>query len=481
MFEGGMKSLTNDPCLFKGSFSRARLFMELGRPKKYADFVAENPKKMEHMMVGTWVDDLTKIGSSDLILDWFIMYLRKKFVINEKSTGDLSYMLSARVTRDREKGLLYMDQTAAIIRLAEKCGLAHDHPAVPKVRTPMSVDVPPMHKEKTTEFEYLSIVGAALHICGVSRPDCAFAISRLARYSSTAGEIHVEALKRLISYLYQTRFMAITYRANVDNVHVPMIYENGVHPLDVNKEQPSKLYVDSDFAGTDGRSTAGYVIFMNGGPVIWSSKLMKVAATSSSEAEIIAAVESLKTGIHYQSLLVELGLSTRKSIDVYEDNLSCRVSAESLKCFKKARHYQSKLRFLQDCYQQGLVEFHQTKTEHMTADLFTKALPKNDHWRHTKALLAELPTKVIEETKQADSVQASKFEAAEEGDQGEESTLLEFIGSPYEITDERQLGRSVSYAGIIGELEIANWEESKRIAFWEKNVGDINEMPENYG
>ena len=56
--------------------------------------------------------------------------------------------------------------------------------------------------------------------------------------------------------MYQTRFMAITYRAGVDNVHVPMIYENGVHPLDVNKEQPSKLYVDSDFAGTDGCSTA---------------------------------------------------------------------------------------------------------------------------------------------------------------------------------------------------------------------------------
>ena len=117
----------------------------------------------------------------------------------------------------------------------------------------------------------------------------------------------------------------------------------------------------------------------------------------------------------------------------------------------------------------------------MTADLFTKALPKNDHWRHTKALLAELPESVIEETKQADSVQASDSRSAGEDDLSEESTLLEFIGSPYEITDERQLGRSVSYAGIIGELEIANWEESKRIAFWEKNVGDISEMPENYG
>ena len=198
MFAGGMQSLTNDPCLFKGAFTRSQLYLELGKPKKYRDFVAEDPKKVEHMMVGTWVDDLTKIGSCDLILDWFIAHLRKKFAINEKSTGDLSYMLSARITRDRDKGALYLDQTAAIIKLAKKCGLAFDHPTVSEVETPMSVDVPPMHTEKTTEYDYLSIFGAALHICGVSRPDCAFAISRLARYSSTAGEIHVEALKRLI-------------------------------------------------------------------------------------------------------------------------------------------------------------------------------------------------------------------------------------------------------------------------------------------
>ena len=286
------------------------------------------------------------------------MHLRRRFSINEKATGVLSYMLSARITRDRANGLLYMDQTAAIVRLAEKCGLAVDSPQCRRIYSPMSVDMPPKHTEKTTEYEYLSIIGAALHICGVSRPDCAFAVSRLARYSTTAGEVHVEALKRLVSYLYQTRYMAITYRADVENVHVPMIYENGVHPLDVNKEQPTKVYVDSDFAGTDGRSTAGYVVFLNGGPVIWSSKLMKIAATSSSEAEIIAAVESLKTGIHFQNLLKELGLSKRKDIGVYEDNLSCRMSAESLKSHKKARHYQSKLRFLQDCYQEGLVTFH---------------------------------------------------------------------------------------------------------------------------
>ena len=55
---------------------------------------------------------------------------------------------------------------------------------------------------------------------------------------------------------------------------------------------------------------------MNGGSVIWSSKLMKVAATSSSEAEIIAAVESVKTAVHFRALLEELGLCKVKHIDV---------------------------------------------------------------------------------------------------------------------------------------------------------------------
>ena len=135
------------------------------------------------------------------------------------------------------------------------------------------------HAEKYTGFDYLSIVGSLLHIFGVSRPDFSFSVSCLARHSKTAGEEHVEALLRLVRYLYQARYKAITYRGDVSQMHVPKVFESGVHPLDENKKNPTKLFVDSDFAGNDGRSTAGHVVFLNGRPVIWSSKLMKVAAT----------------------------------------------------------------------------------------------------------------------------------------------------------------------------------------------------------
>lgn len=129
---------------------------------------------------------------------------------------------------------------------------------------------------------------------------------------------------------------------------MPRIYESRVHPLDVDKSNPTKVVVDSDFAGADGRSTARYVVFMNGGPVIWSSNLMNVSATWSAEAEVIAAVKSVKTASHFRCLLSELGLCDSEFINIHEGNCACKISAESLKCHKRARHYPSKLRYLQD-------------------------------------------------------------------------------------------------------------------------------------
>ena len=46
-------------------------------------------------------------------------------------------MLSARVTRDREAGILNMDQSAAITRVAQKCGVRGNSR---KWRTPLAME-----------------------------------------------------------------------------------------------------------------------------------------------------------------------------------------------------------------------------------------------------------------------------------------------------------------------------------------------------
>ena len=57
-------------------------------------------------------------------------------------------------------------------------GLASDEGG--KFTSPMSIVSLSKHLENSTDFDYLSIVGSLLHICGVSRPNCSYSASCLA-------------------------------------------------------------------------------------------------------------------------------------------------------------------------------------------------------------------------------------------------------------------------------------------------------------
>ena len=112
-------------------------------------------------------------------------------------------------------------------------------------------------------------------------------------------------------------------------------------------------------------------------------------------------------------------------IDVHEDNRACKMSAESLKCHKRARHYQSKLRYLQDCHQNGSIKFHQTPTDDMIADIFTKALPGPAHKRHMDTMVSDLPQSIVEMTLSSDPQ-----ESPEDREVEREDCKPTFEGSP---------------------------------------------------
>ncbi|MCI64653.1 hypothetical protein A2U01_0085911, partial [Trifolium medium] len=63
------------------------------------------------------------------------------------------------------------------------------------------------------------------------------------------------------------------------------------------KGNPSVVgYVDSDYADDmdDGRSTAGYVFTLAGGPICWISSVQSIMAMSIIEAEYMAVAEAVK-------------------------------------------------------------------------------------------------------------------------------------------------------------------------------------------
>ena len=316
-------------------------------------------------------------------MDWFDNVLSKRFKINRSEAGQVNHMLGARIRQDLDAGTLTMDQTAAIEALAKKFKLDSTN-ASPRTSTPMTQQKLYRQESITDEtgFPYLSAVGSLLHIAGLTRPDIAYAVGVVARHSNAYGAEHVKAVKRIIAYLYHSRYRGIMYFHKSKRAWGVTMYESGRPPItdeafEATVRDPLRLFADADFAGDDTkRSTSGNIVFLYGGPIMWSSRLQKLYALSTAESEIYSATEALKDAAFLQLHLSSLGIRRNTTpIPVHEDNAACRMMAENdLKIFNKARHYLVRLGFLQDKVTDGTARFVQTDTSEMIADALTKPL-----------------------------------------------------------------------------------------------------------
>ena len=353
----GFKPMLGDPCFFK---------------KRLPDG--------SFILVATYIDDITYGVTSQETADQFLLDVRKRFVIEEGEGKPISWLLNMKVTQDLEAGTISLDQEVAITKLAHTVLSPEEMAKASSVHYPMIET--PLEKLATRlvskeEFDYLSIVGSLLHLVNCVRCDIAYAVGVLTRHSACPGPAHVRATKRVIMYLYNTRTLGITYRRQDQSEHSnkPQLFEGAKHPLDDGRNL-LQTFADSDYAGSEcKRSTMGMVIMMNGGPIAWASTLGKTVATSTCEAEINAAVVAEKEALHFAQLIKDLGFELPSPIQIGEDNAACIAQANSgLRLVRNAKHYQVKLRFLQQLVVDNEVEFIYTPTDTMLADFFTKPL-----------------------------------------------------------------------------------------------------------
>ena len=183
--------------------------------------------------VGQYVDDCLVAASSQWILDWFLENLKDRFPVNPSSSGKITVknpglLLSMNVLYDQEKGILRFDQRRAIEALAAKLKLSenHCHRTLP---ISSSKDLPKLAAHEVSPIDYLSILGSCLHICQVSRPDCAFAVGVLSRHSATPSQVHMDAALDLVRYMYHTRQWCIQYKKTLSN-KVPDFYSGSYNP-----------------------------------------------------------------------------------------------------------------------------------------------------------------------------------------------------------------------------------------------------------
>ena len=147
------------------------------------------------------------------------------------------------------------------------------------------------------------------------------------------------------------------------------MFEGAKHPLDDGKNHLQACAGSGYAADETRRSAMGSVIMMNGGPISWSSVLAKTVAMSTCETEVNAAVVAAKDALHLRQTLMDHGYADAEPLRIGEDNAACIAQAESgIRHVRKAKHYEVRLRFLQQLVVDKQVEFTYTPSELQLAD-----------------------------------------------------------------------------------------------------------------
>ena len=107
--------------------------------------------------------------------------------------------------------------------------------------------------------------------------------------------------------------------------------------------------------------------------ISWKSGLQDVVALSTTEAEYLALVESVKEGIWLNGLLEEFGYE-QKSVDVWCDSQSALCIAKNNVHHERTKHISRKMHFIRDIIAQGDVKVLKIATVKNPADMLTKVL-----------------------------------------------------------------------------------------------------------
>ncbi|GJW28787.1 putative ribonuclease H-like domain-containing protein [Tanacetum coccineum] len=197
-----------------------------------------------------------------------------------------------------------------------------------------------------------SMIGSLMYLTA-SRPDIMFAVCACARFQVSPKTSHLLAVKRIFRYLKGKPSLGLWY----------------------SKDSPLELvaYTDSDYAGAtlDRKSTTGGCQFLGNRLISWQCKKQTVVATSTTEAEYVAAASCCGQVLWIQNQLLDYGYNFMNTV-IYIDNTSTICIIENPVQHSKTKHIEIRHHFIRDCNTKKLIQMAKIDTQLNVADLLTK-------------------------------------------------------------------------------------------------------------
>ena len=229
------------------------------------------------------VDDCTITGSNRVLLNEIKRKIKSKYSLTD--LGPVNWLLSIKITRDRAARTISLSQESYIDSILMHFNLTDAKP----MSTPMDPsmrflkDQSPQTLEEMAEMRnvpYQEGTGSLQYCTIATRPDIAFSVSLLSQYNENPGQIHWEAVKRVLRYLKATKGWKLVYGTEQDDL---------------------KGFTDADGASQEHRHMISVYIFMiDGSAVSWSSKKQELVTLSTTESEYVAATYAAKEALWAQ-------------------------------------------------------------------------------------------------------------------------------------------------------------------------------------
>ncbi len=316
----------------------------------------------ETVIVAVYVDDILIATESEEKMNQVKQMIASRF--NVKDLGKLKSFLGVQVKQ--EDNGIWIGQPGYAARVLERFGMQESKPVATPVDVSQKLKKDGVSDATVSQTLYQSAVGSLLYLSGWTRPDIAFAVSNVAKFTSNPTQQHWMAVKRILRYISGTIDYGIRYKKGNDQL---------------------VGYSDASWANdpNDRKSVSAYIFMLSGAPISWRSKKQTTVALSTAEAEYVALAAAAQEAVWLRNVMKELREKLPATV-IHEDNQSAIAIAKNPQFHGRTKHIEIKYHFVRELVDNGTVKLHYCDTSNMLADLLTKGLPTAQHRKLRESL-----------------------------------------------------------------------------------------------
>jgi hypothetical protein len=237
--------------------------------------------KNQGVIICLYVDDMLIFGIDFESIENTKNLLSSSFDMKDLGIADV--ILGIRIVRN-ENGLV-LNQSHYIEKVLKRFNQFDCKP----VCTPFdaSMKLYPNTGRVVNQLEYTRVIGYLMYAMTCTRPDIAYAVGKMSRYTSNPSHIHWNVVHRILRYLRRTMDYGILYSG------YPMVLEGYTN---------ASWITNND----DHKSTSGWIFTIGGGAISWGSKKQTLITDSTMAAEFVALASCSKEAKWLMNLLMEI-------------------------------------------------------------------------------------------------------------------------------------------------------------------------------